>query len=176
MAIANPSVKCRSFPGRKAFDILTGRIPCQGDPVLIGYANYNMMKQLDQKLDKVLQQAAVIKLEKEDPELFVAPGHSQCCVTQPCTSRCCAPKRATKHTPKHTSKSAKGKQLEPCRTRHKEPSFDGNRGPNKGSCSGSMGAKLLRDGSQARSRRRGMQALGFLLHRAGLRQQELTAP
>ena len=60
----NPSVKCRSFPGRKAYDILlaymnkfrnlsfeekkavhifsTGRIPCQGDPVLISYQAYEL--------------------------------------------------------------------------------------------------------------------------------------
>ena len=57
VAIRNPSVKCRSFPGRKGYDIFlaymnkpphicsTGRIPCQGDPVLIAYQN-NLLPEL----------------------------------------------------------------------------------------------------------------------------------
>ena len=64
MAVLNPSVKCRSFPGRKAYDVLlaytnrvekavtarskqfriccTARIPCQGDPVLISYQAHKL--------------------------------------------------------------------------------------------------------------------------------------
>jgi len=71
VAINNPSVKTRSFAGRKAFDILVGRIPCGGDPVLIGYAMHRKLEEVDRKLDMLLQK---VKEEKEE-ELVILPEH-----------------------------------------------------------------------------------------------------
>ena len=88
MAVLNPSVKCRSFPGRKAYDVLlaytnrvekavtarskqfriccTARIPCQGDPVLISYQAHKLA--LENNTRSELRQVATNMLEAQGPE------------------------------------------------------------------------------------------------------------
>ena len=76
-AVYNPSVKVRSFAGRKAYDVLVGRIPCMGDPTLVSYQNHKLIKETNAtaKQNNIMLRQIFRHLGLEAPANVPAPAN-----------------------------------------------------------------------------------------------------